>query len=268
MYKKVLLIATIMALTAGAVSAAVLDVGMKVGSNVRRTTDGALYQSVSATKSTYAPGEAITFVYTVTNNGDSAIVYNFRTGKQFDVWVTHQGQEVFRQSRGKMYTQMVSNLTLQPGASKEFKATWDPRKSGITFLNGPCVVHAQLQPSTKAPPEVTSSFSIGGGDDIVVPVTVSEAIRRSTELAGKNVSISAVYLGWKGDPNDANLKGGPPLTRGDWIITDSSGSMYVSGATDLDPNKDVGTRVNVIGKLSKTAKGQVYVVAQHVSVLK
>lgn len=261
MEKKLFLSSMIVALAVGgAVSAA--------GLNVRQTVGGALYQSVSATKSSYAPGESVTFIYALTNNGDSAMTFNFRTGKQFDIWVTYQGREVFRHSRGKMYTQALGKLTLQPGASKEFQVVWDPRNSGITFQGGSYTVHAQLLPSANSPPEVSSSFSIGGGDDVVVPVTVSDAIKRAAELVGKNVSISAVYLGWKGDPNDANLKDGPPLTRSDWIITDSSGSMYVSGRTDLDPDRNVGTRVNVIGKLAKTAKGQVYVVAGHVFVLK
>lgn len=227
-----------------------------------------VFQSVAADRPTYNPGEPITFVYTITNSGNSIMTFNFRTGKQYDIWVTYQGAELYRLSRGKMYTQALGKLVLLPGASKQFTTVWDARKSGLILQRGSYTVHAQLQPSSAPPPEVISTFAIGGHDDVVVPLTISEAIRRSTELAGKNVSINAVYLGWKGGSSDGNLRDGPPLTRSDWIITDATGGMYVSGATSLDPGRDVGTRVSVVGKLARTSKGQVYLVAQRVSILK
>jgi len=232
------------------------------------TVGGTLFQSITPDRYTYASSDPITFAYCVTNSSDSAVTFEFRSGKHYDIWVTYQGAEVFRLSRGKMYTQALGTLALQPGETKQFTALWEPKKSGLILRNGSYLVHAQLQPSSAPPPEVTSTFDIGSRDDAVVPLTVAQAIKRSPELAGKNVSINAVYMGWKGDSTDANLKDGPPLTRSDWIIADSSGSMYVSGSASLDPDRSVGTRVNVAGKLARTATGQVYIVAQRVTILK
>jgi hypothetical protein len=36
--------------------------------------------------------------------------------------------------------------------------------------------------------------------------------------------------------------------------------MYVTGSVNLDPQRDVGVRITVTGKVQRTDKGQVYIV--------
>ena len=62
--------------------------------------------------------------YSVSNPDKNPVTFKFRSGKQWDTWVTCGGKEIFRESKGKMYTQALTQFTLQPGEKKEFKTTW------------------------------------------------------------------------------------------------------------------------------------------------
>jgi hypothetical protein len=82
--------------------------------------------------------------YTVKNEGRKPMTFKFPSGKQFDAWCVVDGKEIARESLGKMYTQALTSLVLQPGESKEFTANLsiDPkvrRSLGATYE-----LHAEL----------------------------------------------------------------------------------------------------------------------------
>lgn len=227
-------------------------------SNAARTSDN-LLQGVKAEQSAYALGETMRFIYTIRNQSNSSIIYNFTSSKLFDIWVKLGDKEVYRWSRGRVYLTVMTTLALDPGETREFKAEWNQKdNSGKDVGPGVYEIYAQLQPSEQKPPVVKTKVKIGKTRLAVESLTVAEAIRRSDKLLGRQVSITATYRGFKPDPKDSNTKSGPPVTRSDWAICDSTGCMYVNGPTDLKPEKDIGARVLVVGKVRKTPRGQVY----------
>lgn len=222
-----------------------------------------LVQDVKTEKTAYGLGDTVQFQYAVHNGALQPVVYEFSSAKQFDVWVMRGDTEIFRFSKDRMYAQVLTSLTISCGETKSFCAQWDQRDyTGNLVGPGVYTVYAQLTPTKNPPPASSGRVQIGLRGAVLVPVTVQEAITNFAGLSGKRVRISGVYRGWSPDPNDSNTRPGPPVTRSDWAISDDTGSMYMVGKVDLDPQKDAGTRITVIGKLEKTSKGQVYLILE------
>lgn len=220
---------------------------------------GDLLQGIKADHFAYKLGEPVRLTYAVRNRGSKPITLSFSSAKQHDIWITRGDTEVFRFSKGRMYATMLTTLVLQPGQTKSFDFTWNQKdNNGQDIGPGTYTVHAQLTPTRNQPPPVRTSIQIGSTGAAQVPVTVREAIQRSTELLGRDVVIAAIYRGRQPDPSDPNCKDGPPVTKSDWVIADHTGCMYVTGAANLDPVKDLGVRITVTGKVRRTDKGQVY----------
>ncbi|MDD5287824.1 MAG: DUF2341 domain-containing protein [Dehalococcoidales bacterium] len=71
---------------------------------------------------------------------------------------------------------------------------------------------------------------------------------------GQTVTLSGAYRGWEMG------HGSPPVTRSDWVISDGSDSIYVTGNTmNLRYPADIGNSVTVTGMVRVTATGQVYI---------
>jgi hypothetical protein len=222
-----------------------------------------LSQGVKPNIPAYYLGEVITFQFAIRNNSSSTTVVKFPTAKQFDIWVTQGDGDVFRASKGRMYVQTATSIALKPGETKTFTATWNQRDMNTGKEVGPGVymVHAQLAASGKNPPPITSSkVQIGMPSAALVPITVGEAIANATALLGRKVMVAATYRGMAPDSNNANTKAGPPVDSNDWAICDATGCMYVTGTVTLDPTKDTGTTLTVVGRVARTDKGQVYLI--------
>lgn len=72
----------------------------------------------------------------------------------------------------------------------------------------------------------------------------------------ERVIVSGEYQGW------SSAYGSPPVTRSDWVITDETGWIYVTGrSSGLDPAEDIGKEISVVGKVCKD-NGQVYLKAE------
>jgi len=71
--------------------------------------------------------------------------------------------------------------------------------------------------------------------------------------------VSGEYQGWSGG------YGSPPVTRSDWVITDETGGIYVTGkSSGLDPVSDKGKKISVVGKVE--ANAQVYLIAEIITI--
>lgn len=221
---------------------------------------GNLLHGVIADKERYAQGAPVKITYAIRNQGAAPLTYNFSSGKLFDVWVRRGDAEVWRHSRGQVYTQAVTSITLQPNETRRFEVTWDQKDNdGKAVGPGTYELNAQLTPSSGAPPPVTCMIQVGTVGPAAVPLpNIREGVRNAAAFEGKTVYVTATYRGWRPSPNDANTRQGPPVTRSDWAICDSTGCMYVTGGGSLDPDRDFGSQVKVTGKLQKTPNGQVY----------
>jgi len=78
-------------------------------------------------------GDDVEFQFRVVNAGGSPIELRFRSGKTADVAVFEDGEEVWRWSTGRMFTQALQSRTLGPGEESEQRFTWtDPQPGTYT----------------------------------------------------------------------------------------------------------------------------------------
>lgn len=226
-----------------------------------------LSYGVRPAKPHYKPGEPVVFEFAIRNRSSSTVSLSFPSAKQFDMWVTQGNREVFRASRGAVYAQAQTSITLRPGETRSFTATWDQRdaRTGRQTAPGVYTVSAQLTASVGNSPAVASEkvrIGISSFRAAMVPMTVCEAVAYAPENLGRKVMVSATYRGNAPERNEANTRGGPPVDAGDWVVCDATGCIYVTGKVTLDPAKDAGTRVTVVGTIARTAGGQVYLILQ------
>lgn len=90
-----------------------------------------------------------------------------------------------------------------------------------------------------------------------------ESIRLNPEaFRSRKIVIHGTYLGWKGKVDH------PQITRSDWAIKDGTGTIYVTGrpAKGLDPYRDIGCRLKLLGTVEVNPKGVPYVRAEKIIV--
>ncbi len=217
-----------------------------------------LVQTVKACEEWYPLGEQVTFVYALKNTGTETSVYNFSSGKQFDVWVTFGGKEVYRVSRGMMYIQSFTNLTIGSGQTKEFRATWNQKDfQGNAVGKGWYTVHAQLESLGGKPYEVSSRIWIGELRPVFIEpgkLPMDETMKHASELPGETVIM-------RGDLRKENSQayGSGSIDRGRplqsrMILSDPTGRIDVKG---IDP-KHISSdgKVTLNGKISNSPTGQ------------
>ncbi|HKB07644.1 MAG TPA: BsuPI-related putative proteinase inhibitor [Candidatus Polarisedimenticolia bacterium] len=83
----------------------------------------------------FPAGAVITFVVTIRNQSDAPRTLTLPTGQTHDVVVTNAGhKEVWRYSRGRMFAQVIVDLTLKPGESRSYTTTWDQTDAQVKAL--------------------------------------------------------------------------------------------------------------------------------------
>jgi LPXTG-motif cell wall-anchored protein len=80
--------------------------------------------TLATDKATYAPGEPVNLTLSVTNNGSQPADLLFNNGQEIDYFAMQNGQEVWRWSIGKFFTQNVHTVTLAPGETKTYEDQW------------------------------------------------------------------------------------------------------------------------------------------------
>ncbi|MGD6817665.1 BsuPI-related putative proteinase inhibitor [Metabacillus sp. 113a] len=60
------------------------------------------------------------------NQSDQSKTFTFFTGRKYDFTVSDsEGKTVYSSSKGKMFTQVIQELTIEPGQAKEYQETWE-----------------------------------------------------------------------------------------------------------------------------------------------
>jgi hypothetical protein len=62
----------------------------------------------------------------VTNPGDAPVELTFPTGQSFEFLVERNGEEVWRWSEGRAFTQAVRQISVEGSATESYEATWVP----------------------------------------------------------------------------------------------------------------------------------------------
>jgi len=72
----------------------------------------------------------------VENVGEEAMAVWFRSGQAWDIVVEADGQEIWRWSQGKMFTQVIWSRELRPGEEVSFEAEWEAPGPGKYRIRG------------------------------------------------------------------------------------------------------------------------------------
>jgi len=76
-------------------------------------------------------GEPVKFAFHVTNSSSKRVELRFPSGQTHDLVVLDaQGREVWRWSRGRMFTQSMQNKILGASDTLTFTETWHPGQAG------------------------------------------------------------------------------------------------------------------------------------------
>lgn len=120
-------------------------------------TSGDQTGTITTDKASYAPGQTVAITFTVTNPTKAAVNYNFPTGQKYDVTVLDtKGNMLWQWSRGQVFTQALSRVSLAPGQKLTFNTVWNGRDaSGKPVPPGLYTINARLTS--------TSGTAITGG---------------------------------------------------------------------------------------------------------
>jgi len=97
--------------------------------------------------------ERVAFEHEVENAGDDPVELTFRSGLSADFAVLADGEEVWRASDGRMFTQALRTETLDPGERRSFPGAWEEPESGEY------TVVAELN-ATETDAEARADFSV------------------------------------------------------------------------------------------------------------
>ncbi len=93
-------------------------------------------------------------------------------------------------------------------------------------------------------------------------VPIIEIIEDPSRYENNLVTVAGEYRGWHADDDS-----GPPVTRSDWVVRDETGCIYITGkSAGLDPDKDIGTLLEVRGTVRVTDDGAPYIEAEAIEV--
>jgi len=79
-------------------------------------------------------------------------------------------------------------------------------------------------------------------------------LEKPASFESVTVTVKGVFHGWRGP-----CRNGPPVSRSDWMIADSSGCLYIHGPVPPgpDPAKPSGENISISGVV-RLRKGQSY----------
>ena len=88
--------------------------------------------TIAASLDVAAAGDEVKFSFHVTNSSAKRVELRFPNGKTHDVAVLDaQGREVWRWSRGRMFTQAMQNKVLAASDTLTFTESWRPEQPGV-----------------------------------------------------------------------------------------------------------------------------------------
>ena len=113
-------------------------------------------------KGTYAPGETVHLVFTVTNTSPEAVRFATPSLQKYDFIAYKNETVIWRWSDGRMFGQAIGQIVLQPGESVTYSESWalktDPRDRAIP---GTYKLVAKLATMRDvAPPTATTTITI------------------------------------------------------------------------------------------------------------
>jgi hypothetical protein len=103
-----------------------------------------------------------------------------------------------------------------------------------------------------------------------VPVQIGEIVRAPESFADRTVIVKGEYRGWRASAFAAATRGGPPVSRSDWVLQDDTDQIYctaeraVETPFELLPTQSVGRRVIVRGRVAVSTAAQPYLIVESI----
>jgi len=114
--------------------------GSPAGPHTTGFFDGILF-TLAADRARYSQGETIRLTLVKVNVTSSPVTLHYRTGQRFDLAAFQGGQEVWRWSANRVFTQASARVVLRPGETQSFRAAWDQRdRAGRLIAPGPVTI--------------------------------------------------------------------------------------------------------------------------------
>jgi hypothetical protein len=78
-----------------------------------------------------APGGTFALTLVVRNLSGKAVTYDLKSGQTYDFLTFRKGgEEIWRWSRGVLFTQALNPVTIEPGGSEVYKVAWNTGSTG------------------------------------------------------------------------------------------------------------------------------------------
>ena len=124
-------------------------------------------------RDTYKVGRTVPVQFVVANNGKTSVAYNFPTGQQYDITAAGTDNKVvWNWSKGKIFTQGISRLALQPGQKQIFTVTWSGKNdAGKPVPPGAYTLTGRLLSNNG--PAITGSLVVNNGPAITGSLVVN-----------------------------------------------------------------------------------------------
>jgi hypothetical protein len=219
-----------------------------------------LQVELSTDHETYNPGEDIQLTLTITNSGSAPAVFNFLTGQRYDFAARQDDREVWRWSKNRAFTQALSSVTVGVGETLRFREAW----TGVDNANQPVppgtytVVGWVTAQGQAAITESTADIEIAETEPS--GPTVDDILVSPRLYLNKEITLEGLYRAHLAERGEPLVEGGPPTSRNDWILQDSTGSIYVAGTGGITFNStaDLNQRVKVHGLVRMNPEGRLY----------
>ena len=86
--------------------------------------------SLTGTLDATVGSDAVTFTFSVENEGSEPVEANFSDAQRADCVVTDDGDEVWRWSDGQMFAMMLGSETYAPRTTETYEMTWEEPPDG------------------------------------------------------------------------------------------------------------------------------------------
>lgn len=131
-----------------------------------------LLQQLEMTADVQADADKVDFNIQMKNTGEEAVELTFPSGQQYDVVVkSAEGEEIYRYSKGKAFTEALVNKEIKPGETASWKTAWNYQVDEERVESGLYDVDIMLMPSKingktidAQPFQLSEKFEVPAGD--------------------------------------------------------------------------------------------------------
>ncbi len=164
-----------------------------------------------------------------------------------------------------------------PNPTKTFTPPLIPTQTPAppTSTLTPPTITARLNTFTPTliPSLVPTPLDTASEMDIKLTAMIGSILANPADFADQEVTIVGYYRGWD---LLKEVSTGPPVTRSDWVIADSSGAIYVEArnhfdqALGLDPSSgdDTTKILHLVGIVRISNRGQAYIEPKKVELVR